>query len=317
MFQAARHAQARPDEGSELAILGENGEILYAATEAMRLFEATSRAELQRALGAADSPNARRLRHLCATLPIGGPPRLERMRFSHGRGSTSVNLLCSRVSLTGGTALVLSAPASENSALPVGSAAEPIPSDSPAGDAAAADALADRGGGAREAVGARFLWTLNSAGRFGVTDPLLIAALGAAAPRAGETLAGLRLRAEIERADEFAWRVEKRETFFDLTLAWRSSHDGRKLRLSLSAAPIFDGRRDFAGYRGFGILNETIAGAGEPLAGSDAAQPDREALSAEFRRRTRDRSGDARGRAIIRAAGDADGSRRGGPDGLG
>ena len=92
-----------------LAILGGNAEILYATPAALRLFGAGSRADLERALGAGDSPTARRLRHLAATLPVGGPPRLERIRFSLGRRTTSLNLLCARVPAPGGgTALTLS-----------------------------------------------------------------------------------------------------------------------------------------------------------------------------------------------------------------
>ncbi len=125
----------------------------------------------------------------------------------------------------------------------------------------------------------RFLWTLDSEGRFGATDPLLVAALGAAAPQSGETLAHLRLRAEIDRADELAGLIEKRETFSDLALVWRRSGDGQKLRLTLSAAPTFDSHRDFAGYRGFGVLDETIGVAGRALAGSNPAQMDMEPLS--------------------------------------
>ena len=101
----------------------------------------------------------------------------------------------------------------------------------------------------------RFLWTLDSDCRFGATDPLLAAALGGTAPRPGETLEQLRLRAVIEHSDELAALIGRRETFTGLALAWGRSGDGRKLRLTLSATPSFDSLRAFAGFRGFGVLD--------------------------------------------------------------
>ncbi|HKN29816.1 MAG TPA: ATP-binding protein [Roseiarcus sp.] len=300
LFESARRGEPGADESCELAIIGENAEILYATPAAVRLFEAKGRADLQRALGAGESPNARRLRHLAATLPIGGPPRLERMRFTLGRRSTSVNLLCARVSAaSGGTVLALSTPEPDNSELPAGPDAPPV-SDAPVGDVSV-DAVAGRVYRApqpverrassrtpydarRQGRGPRFLWTLDSDGRFGATDPVLIAALGAAAPEPGETLERLCLRAEIERADELADLIDKRETFSDLALIWRRIGKEQKLRVTLSAAPAFDSRRDFAGYRGFGVLHEAIGvvpGADEADDQSDQVQSDREPPSDE------------------------------------
>ena len=117
----------------------------------------------------------------------------------------------------------------------------------------------------------RFLWTLDSDGRFGPTDPLLTSALGAAAPQPGEAIDHLCRRAEIERADELAGLVERRATFSDLALVWTRSGEDRKLRLTLSAAPTFDSHRRFAGYRGFGFLDEA-PGLPSPVAGNSPPQ---------------------------------------------
>ena len=290
LFQFARRGEPGADESCGLAIIGENAEILYASPAAMRLFEAEGRTDLQRALGAGESPNARRLRRLAASLPIGGPPRLERMRFILGRRSTSLNLLCARVpSLSGGTVLALSMPEPDNRELLAGPDARPAGRAihaEPGSGGDSVDAVADRVSRAQRARrqgrkpgnlpseprNARFLWTLDSNGRFGTVDPALISALGAAAPEPGETLEGLRLRAEIEHADELAGLIDKRETFSDLALVWRRSGEDRKLRVTLSAAPTFDSRRDFAGYCGFGVLHEAIGvdcGADEADQGSD------------------------------------------------
>jgi PAS domain S-box-containing protein len=275
LFESACRGEPGPDESWEFAIVDKNAEILYATSAAMRLFGAKGRADLQRALVASESPNARRLRHLAAALPIGGPPRLERMRFTLGRRSMAVNLLCARVSgPSGRTALTLSIPKPENGALFVGPDAQPGSSDPSAGDRIHAEPPGK----------SRFLWTLDSEGRFGATDPALMAALGAAAPEPGETLERLRLRAEIEHADELAGVIERRETFSDLALLWRRSGEDRKLRVTLSAAPAFDGRREFAGYRGFGVLHEAVGanrGADNTDDHSDLVQSDREPPSGE------------------------------------
>ncbi len=330
LFDSARRGEPGADEGCELAIIGENAEILCATPAALQLFGAKGRADLQRALAAGESPNARRLRHLATTLPIGGPARLERMRFALGRRFASVNLLCARVSAPGGgTVLALSTPESDNREVLAGADAQPSSSGAPAGDpnqepqkaggfpGASVDAVdspsidgrpsvrpmdrvghapppvqnwksltttyreqgKDRGQGDLPRLSepprkSRFLWTLDSHGRFGATDPALIAALAAAAPEPGETLERLLQRAEIERADELASLIEKRETFSDLALVWRRSGEDRWLRVVLSAAPTFDSRREFAGYRGFGVLHEAAEIDHGALARSDLAPLD-------------------------------------------
>ena len=323
LFDSARRGGPGADEGCELAIIGENADILYATPAALQLFGAKGRADLQRALAAGESPNARRLRHLAVTLPIGGPARLEGIRFALGRRSTSVNLLCARVSIPDGeTVLALSTPKSDNRELLAGADAQPGSCEAPAGDPnqeprnggglpsdsqdAVVSPLVDGRPSARpmDRVGhapslttnyreqgkdggpgdlprlsepprkSRFLWTLDSHGRFGATNPALIAALGAAAPEPGETLERLLRRAEIERADELAGLIEKRETFSDFALVWRRSGEDRWLRVVLSAAPTFDSRREFAGYRGFGVLHEAAESDHGALARSDLAPLD-------------------------------------------
>ena len=263
--------ESRPGESCEFAILDNNAEILYAAPAAAQLFGVKDRADLQRALGGIEGPNARRLRHLASTLPIGDPPRLERMRFSLGRVSRTVNILCARVSAPrGGTALALSVQTLEKEGIPAEQVGLPAGSDTPGSEPAHADpfaplaSVADRvdraphpGEGGRIQGRSRFLWTIDSDGRFGAPDPVLIAALGAAAPQPGETPERLMLRTEIEHAGELAAMIEKRETFSGLALFWRRKGEDRKLRLTLSAAPTFDSRRAFAGYRGFGFLDES------------------------------------------------------------
>ena len=246
LFASARSAEGGPEGHLDLAILGANGEILYATPAAMRLFETRTSGELGRLLSAGDSPSARRLRHLAATLPIGEGPRLERMRFTIGRRPTGVNLLCARVAAPGGgTALTLSTSDAYGGTAGAGPEAQPAPSEPPPSSLKTADPKT------------QFLWALDAEGRFGATDPLLVEALGLAAPREGESVERLRSRVEIEGAEHLAALSGKRETFSGLPLVWRAP-EGRQRLLVLSATPVFDGRREFAGYRGFGVFEAPV-----------------------------------------------------------
>lgn len=265
LLALARRPNDGPAESGAFAILGAQGEILFATPIARRLFGVGDRVEIQRAFGSSDGPSARRLRHLAAHLPVGAPPRLERVHFSLGRRAASANILCARVSTpSAGTVLVLWTPGTEGGE----GLAEPSARSASSG-APAFNISAD------SPSKSRFLWSCDSKGRFGATDPLLSAALGADAPRQGETLDHLRSRVEIHNADELAKRVERRETFTDLALVWRRREAGLDLRLALSAAPSFDSQRQFAGYRGFG----TLAQLGDGAAPSEASEGSDNALS--------------------------------------
>ena len=59
----------------------------------------------------------------------------------------------------------------------------------------------------------RFLWTLDEEGRFGAAHPALAAAVGANAPRRGETVETLLRRVELERGDELVRVIAERQTF--------------------------------------------------------------------------------------------------------
>ncbi len=234
------------------------GRVVRASEAALRLFGADAEA-LERRLIGGEGPSARRLRRLAQTLPVGAPPRLERMRFSIGRRSIDVNLLCARVAAPGGaTYLVLSEPRAGSSAEPA--AAEPVAAD-------------PRPAPARS----RFLWTVDAAGRFSATDAALATVLGRNAPKPGETVDDLWRRAGLERGADLAAALAKRETFSDLTVLWPAVEDDQRIEIRLSGAPVYDRDRGFAGYRGFGVVGETIEDRAEvePPAIEDAAPEER------------------------------------------
>jgi PAS domain S-box-containing protein len=231
-----------------LLLMNAKGRIAFATPEALELFGARDCSDLQNRLLAGEGPTARRLRHLAGTLPIGEAPRLERMRFVLEGRSTGVNLRCARVGATDGPAfLALWAPAASaprGETPPAGATPDDPPS-------VAVDA-------AKPPSKFRFLWSLDREGRFGAPEAALISALGPNAPHPGETVDALRRRTGLERGEELVRAVGTRETFADVPVVWPLAGENRRLLMSLSAAPIFEQGRDFAGFRGFGRIVETI-----------------------------------------------------------
>jgi PAS domain S-box-containing protein len=252
--------------GHALLIINAKAQIAFSTPEALELFGARDRSDLQSRLLAGEGPTARRLRHLAVTLPIGEAPRLERMRFVLEGRSTGRNLRCARVEAADGPAfLVLWAPAASaprDEPPPAGAA----PDSSPSGAPVVVDA-------AKPPSKFRFLWSLDREGRFGAPDPALISALGANAPHPGETLDALRRRAGLERGEEIVRAVATRETFADVPVVWPLAGENRRLLMRLSAAPIFEQGRDFAGFRGFGRIVETIT-VSDQFEVAGAASPD-------------------------------------------
>jgi PAS domain S-box-containing protein len=265
-FDAAELASSGQD-GARLLIIDAQGRIVYATQDARELFGAKDRSDLQDRLLAGEGPTARRLSHLTTSLPIGEAPRLERLRYFSKRRPASVNLRCARIQVPDGAAyLVIWAP-------PAGAGRDATRPIDLAGTAAqAADALgADAPGpSTKPLMKSRFLWSLDKEGRFGASDRVLVAALGANAPLPGETLDALRLRTGLAHGDDLVRAVEERETFSDVPIVWPSASENTRFRIRLSAAPVFERGHDFGGFRGFGRLDEAI-GISEGSAAADAA----------------------------------------------
>ncbi len=235
--------------GSPIAIIDAAGRAVAVTPFGLTLVGARDQAEFQRLFLSGDGPGARRLRRLAATLGIAKPPQLECIRRLHGSRPSSVNTRCVRIVGPGGTAfLVLAAddagymPGDPTGATETDSARRnevPVP-----------DIEAPRR--------SRFLWRVDKDGRFGDPDPLLAAVLGDHAPKSGETIEGVRLRAGVENGPALATAMEKRQTFSRLTVLW-SVGDGVGARpITFSGAPIFDIGHEYQGFRGFGAIGATV-----------------------------------------------------------
>ncbi len=263
--------------GSPIAIIDAAGCAVAVTPFGLTLVGATDRMDFQRRFLSGDGPGARGLRRLAATLAITKPPQLERIRRFDGSRPSSVNARCVRIVAPDGAAFLVLAADDANYR-------RQAPIDGAGTDEAwCADTPAPQIEAPRRS---RFLWRLDKAGRFGDPDPALAAALGDHAPRSGETIEVMRLRAGVENGSALAAAVEKRETFAGLTVVW-SLGDGVHARpITFSGAPIFDNAREYIGFKGFGTIGETVEDwlqvpATNALAAHAKAGPDDEPVKVE------------------------------------
>jgi PAS domain S-box-containing protein len=245
-FDPEQAPQDWRSDNARLAIVSPPARIVVASAAALAFFAANDLDALEARLIEGGGPSARRLRHLAATLPIGEPPRLERMLFVVDRRPASVTFRCARVAAAqGATLLLVSIPA-------LGAASAELR------EAPRSDDPAPPDFGRSPPPKSRFVWTLDEEGRFGAAHPALAAALGANAPHRGETVEALLGRAELDGGDELAGVIARRQTFSDVMVGWPLTGGARRRPVALSAAPLFGRHREFLGYRGFGLLGEEI-----------------------------------------------------------
>ena len=254
IFNTAQKPAEWGGDGIRIALLCPEARVVHATAAALALFGASGPAEIEGRLAFGEGPTARRVRYLAAAEPIGRRMRLERVCLPVGRRTKSFNMLCARIATPESLVfLLLSIPRPEDGAV------QPNHPVLPAVDEAS--------------LRARFLWTLDAEERFGDPDPVLVAAVGDHAPRRGETLDALRLRAAIAPSGELVRALSIRATFSNLMVGWPLA-GSRRVRIALSAAPTFDRHRDFAGYRGFGVIGDAFDDS-EPLKSAERPAPQR------------------------------------------
>ena len=222
---------------------GDPPQVVFATPTALAAFGAADARALEASLFASGSPSGRRLRRLAAQTPADAPPRLEMLRVFIARKSVNRSWLCARLTRDGVTFFVaadVAAPAEEAPPSVPDAAPAPLPETS-----------------------LRFVWRLDSEGRFGAPDAALVGALGGEAPRQGETLAALCARLGLGAG----WNesVATRRTFSRLRVVWPAP-DGQGRVAWLSGAPQFGAGRAYQGFAGFGRLSEERAAVTQPPA---------------------------------------------------
>ena len=249
----------------------------------LALFGAKDCEALEARLVRAEGPSARRLRHLAATLPIGEPSRLEQMRLVVDRRRPAS--ICAASALQGREARPgfwcrfrrWAPQATFRSHLPRRAKLRRRRMILGAGFGRKAGAA----WASTPSPNARFLWTLDEEGRFGMVHPVLVAAVGANAPERGESIEAFFRRVRLDRGDELTRVLGEQETFSRVALEWPVSGLDRRRLIALSAAPMFGRQREFLGYRGFGVLGEEIEVVAAPEASNlrlNSPADDRSAL---------------------------------------
>jgi PAS domain S-box-containing protein len=240
----------------------------------LALFGTKDREALEARLAQGDGPSARRLRRLATALAFDEAPRLEQIRLMVDRRLVSINLHCARMAGPEGanwllvTAPALGAASDEPLALAKNrEAAQPEDISGPDLDEKSVPRVVST------PPSARFLWTLDEEGRFGMAHPVLVAAVGTNSPERGESLEAFFRRVRLDRGDEMARVVGERETFSRVTLEWPLPGLDRRRLIALSAAPMFGRHREFLGYRGFGVLGEEIEAVAMPEGDMSAELP--------------------------------------------
>ncbi|MCW1843883.1 PAS domain S-box protein [Prosthecomicrobium hirschii] len=117
-----------------------------------------------------------------------------------------------------------------------------------------------------EARPSRFVWRMDSAGRFTfVSDDLARAVGPQAAALAGLTWAEARARLELDPDDRVAEALGRRQTWTVRDLAWPVEGQALRVPVDLTALPTLTRDRSFEGYQGFGLCRT-----GAPLPDPDA-----------------------------------------------
>ncbi|WP_395665725.1 ATP-binding protein [Methylocella sp.] len=263
--KALRELSPRLSADTPILALGGAGEgaprALFASEAVLRLFGAPDLEALSRAFREdepSDAP-ARRLAGLAAAFPVGGPARLERLRFQGIE--RPIIFLCRRLRAGGGKTRFLAA------ALDMPNAMRSRPAALETKAFAAPAALPP------PAAPARFLW------RAGPDD--LLVDVGAALAEAldeprqaftGQKLARLVGAFDADRGMELQRLFDARSSWSGVEVDWPSADDRTLARVSLAGSPMFDGARRFLGFRGFGLVLSRRDGPAAGLSG-DAPTP--------------------------------------------
>ena len=199
------------------------------------------------------------LRRLAVDLAPSPRMRLERLRLTAGRRVVAATLAFRKVELPSGPALLAVALEGPRS-LAGGGDAQPLPAGlfepsqrlpEPMPEPVTVEVLRARSGGR---IAARFTWQMAADGCFTAVSPELAGLLGdEAAPRPGETLADLAARGLVDPQGSLAAALAAGTTFNRVEALWPVPGAEGLLPVLLSATPVLDARRAFAGFAGFGV----------------------------------------------------------------
>lgn len=203
----------------------------------------------------ASLPQATRARfaQLAAGLAPSDSLRLERLRLTSGFTATLVTCAC-KLLAPGKPVLAIGIAASELRRLGIAVPVAPAPAFPAAPAETEAAALPAP---ARSMV--RFIWQSDADGRLTSISPEIAEAVGTDPARlTGRNWLDLLDSDLIDCDGALIHRLASAQTWSGHAVLWRMADSGEAIRVELSGVPILDGKRDLAGFRGFGLarLNE-------------------------------------------------------------
>jgi signal transduction histidine kinase len=103
----------------------------------------------------------------------------------------------------------------------------------------------------------RFVWQMDTAGRFSLDSEEFAGIVGAAPEYvSGRPWSEINAELGLDPAGRVAQAVASRETWSNITISWPVDGNDERLEVELAGLPAFDRSRDFLGYRGFGVCRD-------------------------------------------------------------
>src|SRR4029077_16484988 len=106
----------------------------------------------------------------------------------------------------------------------------------------------------------RFVWQTDEQGRFSLSSEDFISLVGGrTAALLGRTWTEIAEALQLDPEGQVAQALATQDTWSALTVSWPMQKSERCLAVELSGLPVFDRKRTFRGYRGFGICRNAPA----------------------------------------------------------
>jgi signal transduction histidine kinase/PAS domain-containing protein len=103
----------------------------------------------------------------------------------------------------------------------------------------------------------RFVWQMDTQGRFVAGSPEFVDLLGPRSTAAfGRPWRDIAADLNLDPDNAVERAVATRETWSGITVSWPAGDRGERVPVELSGLPVFDRNREFRGYRGFGVCRD-------------------------------------------------------------